>query len=181
MKEIMETYKHLEDSRIDEEFRSTAYKALQELKSMGYTFVPYCGIRTPLEQAKEWRKGRSTWTINRRVNKLRKQGCDYLADCIVQVGPQHGKKSTGAIPGLSWHQYGGAMDCYYLKNNKIDWNDISAYKIYRKICKKHGLHRAFVSDWVHVQVSKLSGPHKVFSMKQINDLMIQKFGAAIEV
>ena len=79
----------------------------------GVEMRPYCTVRDPLDQAKLWRQSRTTTTIATQIKKLRDEKAYYLADCLTNVGPQDGRHVTNAIPGLSWHQWGLAVDCFW--------------------------------------------------------------------
>ena len=41
------------------------------------------------------------------------QKANFLASVLDGVGPQHGPHVTNALPGLSWHQWGEAVDCFW--------------------------------------------------------------------
>ena len=61
------------------------------------------------------------------------------------VGPQKGDPVTNAIPGLSWHQWGEAVDCFWVVNNKAVWdletvvNGLNRFMVYANEAKKLGL------------------------------------------
>ena len=89
-------------------FRPRLETLLANCRARGVEMRPYTGLRTPLEQAKLWRQSRSREQIDAKVAQLRAAGADYLADCIVHVGPRNGDPVTNAVPVLSWHQWGEA-------------------------------------------------------------------------
>jgi len=82
---------------------------------------PLFTIRTPEQQARRWRQSRTSEEIGEKVNWLRAQGAPYLASVIEDVGPQFGPKVTNAIPGLCWHQWGEAIDCFWNIEDRAEW------------------------------------------------------------
>lgn len=156
---------------LDKNFEEKVNAALAELLEMGYEFVPFEKVRSPYKQGEIWRRSRTTAEVQDKIKKLKAAECHFLAECIESVGPQTGKWGTNAIPGLSWHQFGLAVDCYYKKDGKANWDDIKAYKVYRRVMLKHGLHRGPRTDWVHIQAPKESGPHKLYTLQAINEML----------
>jgi hypothetical protein len=68
-------------------------------------------MRDPWTQAKLWRQSRGRDEVEAKIEALRRDGAAYLADILEEVGPQRtGSWRTNAIPGLSWHQLGKAVD-----------------------------------------------------------------------
>lgn len=151
----------------------------------GITVVPYLTYRSPEEQAKLWRQGRKIATIKTKIKELRQLGCDYLADCIENAGPQSGDKVTNAIPGKSWHQFGLACDFYWEKSkgnacwshNTLDENGLNGYKVLHEEAHKLGLTSITLNnggsiDWPHIQAPEQGAPSQ--SLKEINDLLANK-------
>ena len=152
---------------LDPEFTDRLKAALADNADRGATMVPYFGIRTAQEQAKLWRQSRSVQQIADRVADLRARGADFLATCIESVGPQHGPPVTNAIPGYSWHQWGEAMDCYWLRDGKAEWSpDVggakNGYRVFAEVATQHGLtaggYWQSIKDWPHVQKRRASSP-----------------------
>lgn len=83
---------------------------------------PNAGLRDPFEQAKLWRQSRSIEEILAAIDELRSVGAPFLAHCLESVGPQHGDPVTNAPPGYSWHQWGEAVDCFWLLGGKAEWS-----------------------------------------------------------
>lgn len=149
----------------------------------GITVVPYLTLRTPEEQAKLWRKGRRTTIIKTKIRELRSLGCDYLADCLEQAGPQEGEgKVTNALPGQSWHQFGLACDLYWEKtkgnacwnHNELNENGLNGYKVMHEEAHKLGLTTITLDnggnvDWPHIQEPDSGKPP--YSLKEINDML----------
>lgn len=150
--------------------------------SKGCEIVPYFGLRTLEEQAKLWRQSRSTSVINLQIQKLRDLKCDFLADVIINVGPQKTAQwATNAIPGLSWHNWGMAVD-FYVKDphtGQADWN-ASSYGILGKEAKALGLRWGgdfSKPDPGHVQINQKELT-ELYDLKYINDYFRDKSKAA---
>ncbi|MDD1780484.1 M15 family metallopeptidase [Enterovibrio sp. ZSDZ35] len=173
-------------SDLTSEFAQQAKDLINECNSLGVEMRPYFTLRTPQEQAALWRQSRSTEQIQSKLAALRDGGADYLASCIEQVGPQHGRHVTNAIPGYSWHQWGEAMDCFWLVNGKAEWsdrtkvNDVNGYRLYAETANRlgitaGGLWRSF-KDWPHVQSRAESHPGKIYTLSDIDAAMRERFG-----
>ena len=168
------------------DFKSKVEELLQLTENAGYTMRPFFTLRTPLDQAKLWRQSKPIGQINNQISIFNNAGADFLSHCLESVGPQDGNHVTNAPPGYSWHQWGEGLDCFWLVDNKAEWssrtkiNGNNGYRIYADLAVSIGLSaggfwRSF-KDWPHVQLRKESGPKSVFSMGQINEEMIARFG-----
>lgn len=159
------------------EFEETVQVVLDECSRQGFVMRPYCGLRTPYEQAKLWRQSRSTQEIQLQINKLKSHGCDFLAKCLEDVGPQYGPYITAALPGFSWHQWGEAVDCFWLLGFQAEWVKREGYWHYSRIAEKHGLTsggKFRFKDWPHIQNREFS-PIALYSQEEINYIMERKF------
>lgn len=158
------------------EFRTKIESLMDSLNSSEFTFRISFALRTPIDQAKLWRQGRSKTLINARIGDLEAQDCDYLAQCLKDAGPQNGPIVTNALPGLSWHQYGQAADvlAYDTSGRLITSGDDDAYKKLEEAARLEGLTtgRSW-GDAGHIQASQLSKPQ--YDLKTINDMMRDKF------
>src|ERR1700750_1805896 len=94
------------------EFLAKVNAALAALAAEGLVFHPYFTLRDPVTQARLWRQSRSGQVVRDKIQSLRDQSCDFIAACFEKAGPSTGPWATNAIPGLSWHQYGEAVDCF---------------------------------------------------------------------
>ena len=165
---------------LTKEFKPKVEELLALCAESGYLMRPYYTLRTPFEQAKLWRQSRTMDEIIHKMSALRIDNARFLADCISVVGPQYGRKVTNAIPGLSWHQYGEAVDCFWVIDGGSEWstrlkvNGINGYHNYAKIAKKMGLTcgGSWKSrDYNHVQLSSHSSPQKCFTLREIDEKM----------
>jgi peptidoglycan LD-endopeptidase CwlK len=171
---------------LDPDFRTLLDNTLANCAGHNLTMVPYFGIRTPFQQGALWRQSRSAAQVVAKVTDLKSKGAHFLAHCIESVGSQHGPPVTNAIPGYSWHQWGEAMDCYWLYNGKAEWsNDLlgnkNGYRIYADQATKAGLSAGgywqSLKDWPHVQKRKAGNPSDSgFSLVQIDAKMSNLFG-----
>lgn len=155
------------------EFKAKIIDLLARCNERGYVMKPYCTIRNPFDQAKLWRQSRTTKEIALKIQYLKNNSALFLAHCIESVGVQHGRQVTNAIPGLSWHQWGEAVDCYWAVGDKAEWVDTSGYSLYAQIAHSLNLHTV-QGDFPHVQFRWLS-PNDYFPIKEINDIMEAKF------
>ena len=89
--------------------------------------VPYFTLRDPWEQARLWRRSRSGARVAQECNRLQNLGMPWCAGVLEEVGPQpSGPWVTNAVPGMSWHQWGEAID-YYVANEdgSANWDGLS--------------------------------------------------------
>lgn len=168
------------------EFVSKLKNLLAACQEHGVEMRPYFGIRTPYEQAKLWRQSRTGEEIARKIASLRAQGAPFLAHCLEWVGRQNGAPVTNAIPGLSWHQWGEAADCVWVVTGSTEWSTqkkvdgTNGYRVYAAQAQALGLdpggYWKSLKDWPHVQLRTASSPLKMYSLKEIDNVMQEKFG-----
>jgi hypothetical protein len=167
-------------------FRVRVEELLASCEQTGYEMKPFFTLRTPFEQGKLWRQSRAKLQVEEKVSELRRKGADFLAHCIESAGSQNGRYVTNAIPGLSWHQWGEAIDCFWLVNGRAEWSTrlkiegVNGYANYANIADSMGLDagglwRSF-KDWPHVQLRGEASPTKVYSLEEINCEMEIRFG-----
>ena len=159
---------------------------LADCAKSGAILHPYFGLRDPVTQAKLWRQSRLTSEIERKRRELVAAGATFLARCIDIAGPQNDPWATNALPGMSWHQWGFACDCVWMRAGKGCF-DVHAdganngYQIYAAKAPLHGLTPLgpVIGDWDHVQLPKESSPLHRYTLDAIDTLMEQKFGALV--
>ena len=78
-------------------------------------------LRDPFDQAILRRQSRSTQEIHDKIQELKSKGAHFIVNCLESVGSQAGRHVTNAIPGLSWHQWGESLDCFWLIDGKAEW------------------------------------------------------------
>jgi len=153
----------------------------------GCIMRPSTGLRDPYEQGRLWRQSRSIEEINKTISKFRSAGANFLADCIESVGPRNGKHATDAPPGLSWHQWGESVDCFWLVGDSAEWsikkkiNGVNGYQVYTEQASNVGLFPggAWVSfkDWPHVQLRhKNEGVLDLMKLQNVDEIMKERFG-----
>ncbi|WBU51770.1 M15 family metallopeptidase [Paracoccus sp. SCSIO 75233] len=169
---------------LEKDFADKVQKVLGICEEQGYLMVPYFGLRDPWEQARLWRQSRSTTVVNEAIAKLKSQGADFLAAVLRDVGPQGpDQRVTNALPGYSWHQYGNAVDVYRSVGGAAAWSCDPHYKVYAETARDLGLTSGYFwsfKDCGHIQAAGPSSPGKMYSAKQINNLMVEKFGKSSE-
>lgn len=167
-------------------FKSRVLELLARCRARGVEMRPYNGLRSPLEQARLWRQSRSIEEIERCSAELQTQGAQFLAGCLRRAGPQNGDHVTDAPPGLSWHQWGEAVDCFWLVDARAEWssrrlvNGRNGYRVYADEAQALGLHAAGhwtnFKDWPHVQRPADASPLSSLSMVEIDAAMVRRFG-----
>lgn len=155
-------------------FRLKVIDLIQACRARGVTIVPFCTYRDLFKQAILWRQSRRRDEIKKEVCSLEEDGISFIASMIRVVGVHIGQHITNAIPGLSWHQYREAVDCYILRNDgNAIWdfkND--GYKIYREEGLKLGMAIGTADDWCHLQSSSNRVVDVYGSMANINNTML---------
>jgi len=117
----------------------------------GLDVLIYCTHRSYEEQARLYRRGRSLKTIKQKAGELdRLYSRPDLADILIGVGAQHGRRVTNAAPGQSFHNYKLAFDGVPLREGKPVWGakrqeDRDLWLQYGKAGKLAGLEWA--GDW----------------------------------
>lgn len=173
-------------SLLTPEFSEKVQQLLDNCMAAGVEMRPYFTVRSPFDQAKLWRQSRSSEEIRGKIADLRANGAPFLAQCIESVGPQHGAQVTNSIPGLSWHQWGEAVDCFWVINGAAEWSTtklrdgINGYRVYADQAVALGLtpggYWTSLKDWPHVQLQKASSPKSVYSLQFIDQEMQKRFG-----
>lgn len=161
-------------SLLDPCFAHNIQSLINDCKNEGYNLIPQCGYRSLEEQARIWRRSRSTQKVNEEINALQSQGCDYLASVLEKVGTQKTAAwGTNAIPGLSWHNWGHAVDFLWKMDNGIinEDGESEGYKILGQKAISLGLRWGgwfSKADWGHVQSDQKEIP-QIYSLKEVND------------
>lgn len=168
-------------------FKSKVVELVNACIASGVNMRPNAGLRDPFEQGRLWRQSRSLEEIKVAVSSLKSKNAPFLAHCIESVGPQHGKHVTNAMPGSSWHQWGEAIDFFWLVDGKANWstqslvNGVNGYKVLAGHAGDLGLDAggmwAKFKDWPHVQLRHDSSPFKIMSYEEINKVMEERFGS----
>ncbi len=143
-------------------FRASVESALRACAAVGVTMRVYCGARDPWEQARYWRRSRSTARVRQEIARLLEVGAPFLASCLDDVGPQRTQPwATNAVPGLSWHQHGLAVDAVPIVDGRAAWDDMDALRTWADVATEHGMTNLGLvtgSDWYHVQADPEGSP-----------------------
>lgn len=172
---------------LDAAFRDKVADLLSSCMRDGVVMRPYYGLRHIDDQARLWRQSRSVEEIDAARVRLEQAGAPYLAEVLVRVGPQHGPHVTNALPGLSWHQWGEAVDCFWAINGQAEWSatrivdGINGYRFYAERARSQGLTAGGLwpsfKDWPHVQLKAAGSPVSAgMSMAEIDHEMRHRFG-----
>lgn len=175
----------IDTTALTPEFNNKLRELLLACQGQGVEMRPYFGIRTPFEQAKLWRQSRTREEINKKITDLKAQGAPFLAHCLESVGPQNGPHVTNALPGLSWHQWGEAVDCLWVVAGQAEWSTVkqvnarNGYRVYAEQSVQLGLDAGglwrSLKDWPHVQLRQAGSPAKLYSLADIDKAMQEKF------
>jgi peptidoglycan L-alanyl-D-glutamate endopeptidase CwlK len=167
-------------------FRGPVVTTLKQCADRGVEMRPNATVRAPLEQAKLWRQSRSINEIQAKIDELNAADAPFLASCLQQAGPQHGDPVTNSIPGLSWHQWAEALDCFWVVDGKAEWsttkkvNGLNGYHVYAEEAVALGLTAGglfkSIKDWPHVQLQAAGSPLKVHTLVEIDREMRKRFG-----
>lgn len=157
---------------------------LAPCRQAGFEMRVFFTQRDVIEQAKLWRQSRTKQEIDKKIQELNNCGASFLADCIKIVGPQHGRWATNAIPGLSWHQHGEAVDCFHLdKDGNAVWDSRHpAYTYYAERAVSAGFEAGHFwrsKDSVHVQMRKGS-VSDAFTLESIDVAMRDRYADLYE-
>jgi peptidoglycan LD-endopeptidase CwlK len=112
-------------------------------KESGFDLLIYCTYRSFEDQAKLFRQSRTFNNITMKSDELRSNGFVFLAEILMNVGPQYGKEVTNASPGESWHQYKEAFDAVPMLNGNELWDyqgNEKYWDIYIQLIEKCGMH-----------------------------------------
>jgi peptidoglycan LD-endopeptidase CwlK len=167
------------------QFRPIARRLIRACSDRGIEMRSSATLRSPFEQAKLWRQSRTRLQINEQIRAFRTAGADFLAFCLDSVGPQNGGGwATDAPPGLSWHQWGEALDCFWVIDGRAEWsttkkiNGLNGYHVYADEAERLGLiagGRWPKRDWPHAQLSSARSPRSVHTILEINRVMKERF------
>ena len=173
-------------SQLTPAFKAQVDRLLQQCNAQGIIMRPNEGLRTPFVQAKYWRQSRTSEEIAAKIDDLTAKGALFLAHCIDSVGPQHGDPVTNAIPGMSWHQWGEALDCFWVVDGKAEWsvnrlvNGQNGFRVYADSAAAMGLTAGgkwtSLKDWPHVQLKTAASPLGAFTLQNIDAAMQRAFG-----
>lgn len=166
-------------------YKDQVEQLLANCRTRGYEMRPYFTLRTPEEQARLWRQSRTGQEIETKIRELEDAGARYLAGVIRSVGSQNGPKVTNALPGLSWHQWGEAVDCFWSVDGAAEWSarrkvdGLNGYAVYADEAEvldlTAGGHWRSFKDWPHVQLRSDGSPSGNLSLTEIDAEMARRF------
>ena len=167
-------------------FRGSVETLIANCRLRGIEMRPHSAVRPPSEQARLWRQSRAREEIDAKIASFRTDGAEFLALCIEDAGPQHGDHVTDSPPGFSWHQWGEAVDCFWVVDGKAEWstvkkiNGLNGYQVFADEAEALGLtaggHWTKFKDWPHAQLRVAGGPNKVMTVRDIDAEMRARFG-----
>lgn len=172
----------MKDLGLTSEFEAKLNTLIASCAARGTVMQPYFGLRDPVTQGKLYRQSRSWAAIQSARAGLIMGGAPFLAKCLDQAGTARGPFATNALPGFSFHQYGTACDCVWIKDEAEEWDPsldgvANGYMIYAQEASKLGLRTlGHMGDFGHVQESPANSAADAYTVIQINATMEAKFG-----
>ena len=166
-------------------FRIGVEDLVSACRQRGIEMRPYMAMRDPVEQARLWRQSRAWEQIERKIAELRSGGAPFLAHCLEVAGAHSGVHVTNSVPGLSWHQWGEAIDSFWVIDGRAEWSTtrkiggVNGYRVYAEEAIKLGLDaggmwRRF-KDWPHVQLRPSGSPLGPMQLPDIDAEMSRRF------
>ncbi|MEO6904307.1 MAG: M15 family metallopeptidase [Bacteroidia bacterium] len=172
-------------SLLNPAFKNSVEKLIQNCLAREVYMHPIEGLRTLEKQAMYWRQSRTIKEINSKISELETKQAHFLASIISNIGPQYGSYVTNAIPGLSWHQWGKAVNCIWIAGGKAVWdidfkiNGVNGYLVYAEEAKKLGLNAGAYwqtfKNFAHVQSEMEDNLLEVYTLTEINNEMEKLF------
>jgi peptidoglycan LD-endopeptidase CwlK len=156
---------------VQDRLREPVLDAILECRDQGYPLVPYFGLRTLSQQNRLYRQSRPLSTIQDKIKELRDKHAPYLADQLAHTPPCKAGYVTNSVGGLSWHNWGLAVDCYLKIGNTPVWSDHPGYTAFgeavtRRKLKWGGTFKR-LRDVGHVQFH-LKEPWELYTYPEID-------------
>lgn len=146
-------------SLVDPTVANLSEKLIKELRGRNVIAVPYMGLRTVDHQNTLYCQSRDAATIEAEAARLKQKGCPYLADQLIKSqNVARGKKVTRVVGGLSWHNWGLAVDFYIATPGGMPiWDGQDPqYQILGEVAKSLGFRWGgdfrSLPDWGHIQL-----------------------------
>jgi hypothetical protein len=159
----------LDFTKLDQTFAPLLRELIINMKAKGHSINPYYGLRTLTEQAKIWRRSRSTAEVNSMCTKLEDNNCPYALSVLKAVGPQKTAPWGTNTYMFSYHLVGKAADMFV--DGDMAGGDV--YDILAKESLKIGLTpgRYFSTpDSGHVQLGSKELSH-IYTMAEMDVIL----------
>lgn len=160
-----------------------AINVVAECQARGFEILVYCMYRSPEDQARAYRRSRTTKQIAWKAGQLTERGFPDLAAVLMVVGPQRGplgRHITNAGPGESWHQYDEAFDAVPVVGGKLLWDIEKSYtqwQMYRDAVVSAGMYSgASFDDWPHAQMRIEGNPLDVLTPAEVERMLMKSEG-----
>jgi hypothetical protein len=159
-------------TKLDPEFIPLLKQLIENMEALGHKVNPYYGLRTLKEQAKIWRRSRTTAQVDTLRYQLVKGRADYARTVLESVGPQKmGPWGTDTYM-YSYHLLGKACDMFIDEDERGG----PVYDILAAEALKLGLTpgRNFShKDSGHIQLGK-DELTKTYSLYEMDKLLYKK-------
>jgi peptidoglycan LD-endopeptidase CwlK len=176
----------MDSRRLEDLLPEVADKAVAikgQCEAAGFGLLIYCTQRSLEDQAILFRKSHNKPTVNAKVAQYRNAGFDFLADVLINVGPQRTMESsvTNAGPGESWHNYGEAFDAVPQVNGQEMWDYDEAVEVWETYGRLiHEAQMTWGGDWSnfpdhpHAQLRIAPNPLRVLSPDQVRQILTDR-------
>ncbi len=114
---------------LDSVFAGKLEAVIAGCAARGVKIVPYFTVRSPIVQAKLWCQSRPISEIAAKRAEMVAGGAPKLAALLLDKYTACGRRVTNAPPGLSWHQWAKAVDCFIEEKGCAIWNS----SLYRSV------------------------------------------------
>lgn len=176
---------------LEPEFAELVKEVIQRCAARKVVMVPFFTLRGPGVQARLFCQSRTIAQIQEQSRLMQRKGAPWLSSLMrPDYGTDHPKRDpklpttriTNAPPGISWHQWGKACDCYVqAADGSAIWDaNHFGYEIYGEEAQRLGLEAGVnwktLPDAVHVQSSnRLTPLAEGMEWQQIENAMMAKF------
>lgn len=170
-------------------FKAKALQVLHACRQNGVEMNITEAIRDPLVQATYWKQSRSPEEVREKIDKLRKEGAHFIAFCLERSAHKEGPLITNALPGMSWHQWGEALDCIWVVNGEFCSdterlvNGVNGYQMYAAQAQAVGLDAGYywesIKDAAHIQLRQKVSPEQIFGLQKIDKEMRLRYADMI--
>jgi len=137
---------------------------------------PVLGFINVFLHAEIWKQSKQDQAVDEAIAKLQNEGCNFLSSILMCASSVHSKHKTNRLPGMSWHNWGRAVDVKLMHKdslNEIDKND-QKVQIFEDIVSENELYLdqdacGFgCSDGYHLQDSNIFSPEDVYEPHKID-------------
>ena len=164
---------------LNPDFRNALFDWVEELKKKNLYVQIKDTYISPLEQAKLWKSGHSDSDIDQKIEWLKRNKCECIAEMLADAYASVGPFVTNLLPGCSWHNWGKAATYNLRKTieDRVFSIHNTEFKVAVRLAQKCGL-------FTGCQLLPTRLRDDVIQMHQdtfpINSLTIQRINAKVK-